>query len=126
MQASTHSMCLRKLSDLVYSHSNPHADSRFIMDLYLYSPYIRLLLVILFLFCLKFSIDKARTMPETTASFRGPQNCATFWSQPALALLNLHGYNISTGGFPGSGPLRPMSPRPIPDQQQSLPKMPHF
>src|SRR5437899_1940410 len=38
MHASTARACLRKLSDWVYSHSKPQADSRFCKVLYLFSP----------------------------------------------------------------------------------------
>ena len=68
MQASTASMCFRRLSDWVYSQSKLHADSRFIMASYLFSPVFLRLFKELYRFYLNFSIDKPGVMPETTAS----------------------------------------------------------
>src|SRR5437016_4504217 len=68
MQASTASMCLRKLSDWVYSQSKLHADSRFIMVPCLFSPVFLRSFRKLYRFHLNFSIDNPKVMPETTAS----------------------------------------------------------
>src|SRR5947207_11934346 len=68
MQASTASMCLRRLSDWVYSHSKLHADSRFIMVLFLFSSCFLPVFWGDFRFVPKIYIDNPEVMLETTAS----------------------------------------------------------
>ena len=57
MQASAASACLRKLSDWVYSQSNPHADSRFNMLAYLFSLAFRRLFWMILMVTSDFYID---------------------------------------------------------------------
>src|SRR6266481_367332 len=106
MQASTASICLRKLSDCVYSQSKPQADSRFIMlftfliwifsdNFGFYTMFVRSSRLTNLKFCLRLCL----VVQGLTRFVRA------FGVSPLWHSENQNGYNTSTGRLPGSSPL---------------------
>src|ERR1044072_6130720 len=126
MHASTESMCLRRLSDWVYSQSRSQARLRsrvvpvisfmvlscFIPVFSIYSPIFYYKLRVL----PKFLTDNCEFMPETTEVTRTTE-VKVFWRNCLLwQLRNIHGNSIGAGRFPGSCTVLPWTFSPIQHQ----------